>query len=70
MATTDMSTLTADIRQALERLVDPLTRGDPQSPLRWTCKSRPKLAAALTSAGFKVSPTTVGRLLHELGYRL
>ena len=58
------------IRQALERLVDPLTRGDPQSPLRWTCKSRAKLAAALTSAGFKVSSTTVGRLLHELGYRL
>ena len=58
------------IKQALERLVDPLTRGDPQSPLRWTCKSRAKLAAALTSAGFKVSSTTVGRLLHELGYRL
>ena len=42
------------VRQALERLVDRLTRGDPQSLLRWTCKSRAKLAAALTSAGFKV----------------
>ena len=58
------------IQQALEKLVDPLTRGDPQSPLRWTCKSRAKLAAALSSAGWKVSSTTVGRLLHELGYRL
>ena len=56
------------IKQALERLVDPLTRGDPQSPLRWTCKSRAKLAVALSSAGWKVSSTTVGRLLHELGY--
>ena len=58
------------IKQALEKLVDPVTRGDPQSPLRWTCKSRAKLAAALTNAGWKVSSTTVGRLLHELGYRL
>lgn len=58
------------IRQALERLVDPLTRGDPGSPLRWTCKSRAQLAAALSSAGWTVSSTTVGRLLHELGYSL
>ena len=56
------------IKQALEKLVDPVTRGDPQSPLRWTCKSRAKLAAALSNAGWKVSTTTVGRLLHELGY--
>ena len=58
------------IKQALERLVDPLTRGDPDSPLRWTCKSRAQLAAALSSAGWTVSSTTVGRLLHELGYSL
>ena len=58
------------IKQALEKLVDPLTRGDPQSPLRWTCKSRAKLTAALVQAGWRVSSTTVGRLLHELGYRL
>ena len=58
------------IKQALEKLVDPVTHGDPQSPLRWTCKSRAKLAAALTNGGWKVSTTTVGRLLHELGYRL
>ena len=58
------------IKQALERLVDPVTRGDPRSPLRWTCKGWAKLAAALSSGGWKVSSTTVGRLLHELGYRL
>ena len=58
------------IKQALEKLVDPLTRGDPQSPLRWTYKSRAKLTQALVEAGWRVSSTTVGRLLHELGYRL
>ena len=58
------------IQAALEALVDPLTRGDPTSPPRWTCKSRAKLAAALTEQGWRVSSTTVGRLLHRLGYRL
>lgn len=58
------------LKEALEDLVHPLTRGDPSSPLRWTCKSRAKLAAALTEQGWKVSSTTVGRLLHELGYSL
>ena len=58
------------ITAALEALVDPVTRGDPTSPLRWTCKSRAKLAAALTSDGWRVSSTTVGRLLHGLGYSL
>ncbi len=55
---------------ALERLVDPLTRGDPMSPLRWTCKSRAKLAAALSKDGWQVSSSTVGRRLNGLGYRL
>jgi transposase len=58
------------VKEALEKLVDPVTRGDPESPLRWTCKSRANLAAALSKQGWKVSSTTVGRLLHELGYRL
>jgi hypothetical protein len=58
------------IKEALEQLVDPLTRGDPMSPLRWTCKSKAKLAAAMTKDGWKVSATKVGRLLHELGYSL
>ena len=58
------------LEDALERLVDPLTRGDPSSPLRWTCKSRAKLAAALCRQGWRVSSTSVGRLLNKLGYRL
>ena len=58
------------VTAALEALVEPLTRGDPMSPLRWTCKSRAKLTAALTAQGWRVSSTTVGRLLHALGYRL
>ncbi len=58
------------VKEALEQLVDPLTRGDPTSPLRWTCKSRAKLASALSHDGWRVSSTTVGRLLHELGYSL
>ncbi len=55
---------------ALEHLVDPLTRGDPMSPLRWTCKSRAQLTAALAADGWRVSSSAVGRLLHALGYRL
>ena len=58
------------LNEALERLVDPVTRGDPMSPLRWTCKSRAKLAAALTKEGWSVSSTSVGRILNSLGYRL
>ena len=56
------------VTEALDLLVEPLTRGDPMSPLRWTCKSRAKLAAALTADGWRVSSTTVGHLLHALGY--
>ena len=58
------------LKEALERLVDPVSRGDPSSALRWTCKSRAKLTAALTKAGWRVSSTSVGRLLHTLGYSL
>ena len=54
----------------LESLVDPVTRGDPESPLRWTCKSKDKLAAELQAMGHKVSATKVGLLLHELDYSL
>ena len=54
----------------LERLVSPETRGDPMSPLRWTCKSRAKLAEALCQEGWSVSSTSVGRMLNKLGYRL
>lgn len=56
--------------QALEQLVDPVTRGDPMSPLRWTCKSALRLADELQEQGHTVSDRTVNRLLHELGYSL
>jgi hypothetical protein len=58
------------LETALERLVDPVTRGDPQSPLRWTCKSTTQLAKELTRQGHPVSPSTVGRLLRAAGYSL
>jgi hypothetical protein len=55
---------------ALEQLIDPLTRGDPQSPLRWLCKSTVELARMLTRHGHPVSARTVGRLLDAAGYSL
>jgi hypothetical protein len=55
---------------ALDELVDPDTRGDPESPLRWTCKSTRELADALTAQGFQVSDDTVGRLLKQQRYTL
>lgn len=55
---------------ALDRLVDPDTRGDPESPLRWTTKSTRHLAEALCAQGFQVSDDTVGRLLKQQDYRL
>ena len=56
--------------QALESLVEPTTRGDPQSPLRWTLKSTAQLAQELTRQKHPVSPRTVGRLLNDLEYSL
>ena len=58
------------VRAALEELVDPVTRGDPESVLRWTDKSTTKLADELTAQGFAVSPRTVAKLLKGSGYRL
>ncbi len=55
---------------ALERQLDPVTRGDPEGPLRWTCSSAARLARRLGAAGHAVSERTVNRLLHELGYSL
>ena len=55
---------------ALDALVDPETRGDPESALRWTCKSTRQLAAALTADGHAVSDRTVAALLHRSGYSL
>jgi len=60
----------AGLRADLERLVEPLTRGDPETPLRWTCKSLRRLAEELGQHGHQVSRTLVGELLYELGYSL
>jgi transposase len=59
-----------ELVQALEKLVDPMTRGDPESSLRWTCKSTRTLAHELTGQGHVVSDSTVRRLLHAAGYSL
>lgn len=55
---------------ALESLVEPSTRGDPESPLRWTCKSTTLLAQELTRQHHPVSARTVGRLLNLAGYSM
>jgi hypothetical protein len=56
--------------QALDALVEPTTRGDPQSPLRWTCLSTRHLAETLSGQGHDVSHQTVATLLDKLGYSL
>jgi len=56
--------------EALERMIDPATRGDPMSPLRWTCKSTAKLAEELTRQNHPVSDRTVAMLLKQSGYSL
>jgi hypothetical protein len=55
---------------ALDGLIDPETRGDPESPLRWTTKSTRNLASELTAMGHKISHSAVGKLLHSAGYSL
>jgi Rhodopirellula transposase DDE domain len=58
------------LKAALDRLVEPESRGDPRSPLRWTCKSTRRLAEVLTAQGHGVGATTVRHLLKEAGYSL
>ena len=58
------------LAEDLERLVEPVTRGDPESPLRWTCKSVRRLAEELRPLGHHLSYPVVAELLHELGYSL
>ncbi len=58
------------LSEDLERLVEPVTRGDPESPLRWTCKSVRKLAMELNRQGHQISHQLVSELLHDLGYSL
>jgi len=55
---------------ALEALVEPTTRGDPESALRWTCRSTRQLAAALKAQGYRIGHQTVASLLDDLGYSL
>jgi hypothetical protein len=55
---------------ALQALIEPSTRGDPESPLRWTCKSVRKLAEELCAQGHQIGPQTVSELLHDLDYSL
>ena len=59
-----------ELLAALEALIEPTVRGDPQSPLRWTCKSTRHLAEELTRQQHRASPSTVARLLHGAGYSL
>ena len=59
-----------ELLAALDALVDPVTRGDPESALRWTTKSTSKLAGELVATGHRVSPSTVGKLLKANGYSL
>ena len=54
----------------LEAIIDEQTRGDPESPLRWTCKSTRTIAAALTRRQHRVSHSKVAQILHHLGYSL
>ncbi len=58
------------LAEALERKLDPVTRGNPMGPLRWTCCSAARLAEELWAEGHAVSERTVNRLLHVLGYSL
>jgi hypothetical protein len=58
------------LQKALEKLVDPATRGHPESPLRWTCKSTSKLAEELKCQNHPVTDRTVAALLKQAGYSL
>ncbi len=59
-----------DLRDAIDQLVEPTERGDPQSPLRWTCKSLSNLQRELVLQGYHVGRTKISKILHALGYSL
>ncbi len=59
-----------DLIDAIDRLVEPTERGDPQSPLRWTCKSLSNLQHELASQGYRVGRTKISNILRSLGYSL
>lgn len=58
------------IREALDRLVEPTSKGDPESPLRWTCQSVASLSAELKKQGYKISKSKVHDLLRDMDYNL
>lgn len=58
------------IKQCIEQIIEPDTRGDPESPLRWTCKSVRNISDYLADEGFSVSRQSVARILHEMEYSL
>ena len=60
----------SELLRLLDSLVEPTSRGDPMSPLRWTCKSTRRLARELTARGHTISHAKVGEFLGELGYSL
>lgn len=64
------SYLKPTLLKELEALVEPLTKGDPMSPLRWTCKSIRNLSEELSKKVYKVGKTIVAEMLHELDYNL
>lgn len=59
-----------DLVLAVDRLVEPTERGDPQTPLRWTCKSLSNLQSELKRQGYSVGRSKISRILHTLGYSL
>lgn len=59
-----------DLIDAIDRLVEPTERGDPQSPLRWTCKSLSNLQRELVWQGYRVGRTKISNILRSLGYSL
>jgi len=65
-----LSDIDPELISALEALIEPVTRGDPESPLRWTCKSTRGLAEELTRQNHPVGPRTVATLLCQEGYSL
>jgi hypothetical protein len=64
------TTVDTTLLRDLDALVEPTAPGDPDSPLRWSCKSTRTLAVALQALGHSVSHTVVAELLHQLGYSL
>ena len=65
-----LETKQQNLANAVERLVEPTERGDPQSPLRWTCKSLTNLRRELEAQGHSVGRTKISQVLHRLGYSL